>query len=79
MSIVICAVPDVPTVLCLCCACCAVLCCAVPAVQDRDVPLDQRVERSAKFSDPGVCKHALAGLCHYGLFLNTKSDLGPCE
>ena len=49
------------------------------AVQDRDVPLDQRVVRSVKFSDPEVCKHALAGLCPFGLFMNTKSDLGPCE
>lgn len=47
--------------------------------KDRDVPLDQRVMRRANFSDPEVCKHALAGLCPFGLFSNTKSDLGPCE
>lgn len=47
--------------------------------KDRDVPLDQRVIRRPQFSDPEVCKHALAGLCPFGLFPNTKSDLGPCE
>lgn len=39
---------------------------AMPRPQDRDVPLDQRVIRSARFSDPEVCKHALAGLCPFG-------------
>lgn len=34
--------------------------------QDRDVPLDQRVIRRPQFSDPEVCKHALAGLCPFG-------------
>ena len=30
------------------------------------MPLDQRVMRRPKFSDPEVCKHALAGLCPFG-------------
>ncbi|PSC70918.1 U1 snRNA associated [Micractinium conductrix] len=47
--------------------------------KDRDVPLDQREVRDMSFSDKEVCKHALAGLCPFGLFPNTKSDLGPCE
>eukprot|EP00884_Botryococcus_braunii_P012728 jgi/Botrbrau1/21456/Bobra.0216s0064.1 len=47
--------------------------------RERDVPLDERTNRGYKFSDPEVCKHALAGLCPYGLFKNTKSDLGPCK
>jgi hypothetical protein len=28
------------------------------------------------FNDPDVCQYALAGLCPYTLFSNTKSDLG---
>lgn len=44
--------------------------------KERDVPLEERTNRGYKFSDPEVCKHALAGLCPYGLFKNTKSDLG---
>lgn len=49
--------------------------------KERNVPLDLRTGQSLKFSDPEVCKYALAGLCPYGLFKNTKSDLGafpPC-
>lgn len=44
--------------------------------KERDVPLEERTNRGYKFSDPEVCKFALAGLCPYGLFKNTKSDLG---
>ena len=44
--------------------------------KERNVPLDERTGQSLKFSDPEVCKYALAGLCPYGLFKNTKSDLG---
>ncbi|KAL4423377.1 hypothetical protein ABPG77_004308 [Micractinium sp. CCAP 211/92] len=47
--------------------------------KDRDVPLDQRVVKRKAFSDPDICKHALAGLCPFGLFANTRSDMGPCE
>ena len=35
-------------------------------LQDRDLPLEQRQLRRATFSDPEVCKHALAGLCPFG-------------
>ena len=44
--------------------------------KERNVPLDQRKGTDMKFNDPEVCKYALAGLCPYGLFKNTKSDLG---
>ena len=44
--------------------------------KERNVPLDQRKGTDIKFNDPEVCKYALAGLCPYGLFKNTKSDLG---
>lgn len=44
--------------------------------KERNVPLDKRTGKSLRFSDPEVCKYALAGLCPYGLFKNTKSDLG---
>lgn len=44
--------------------------------KERNVPLDQRKGTDLRFNDPEVCKYALAGLCPYGLFKNTKSDLG---
>lgn len=33
-------------------------------------------QQKLQFDEPEVCKHALAGLCPYTLFSNTKSDLG---
>lgn len=30
------------------------------------MPLDQRVVKRKAFSDPDICKHALAGLCPFG-------------
>jgi hypothetical protein len=47
--------------------------------KERDVPLEERTNRGYTFSDKEVCKYALAGLCPYGLFKNTKSDLGMLE
>lgn len=44
--------------------------------KERDVPLEKRSGRGVRYYDPEVCKYALAGLCPYGLFKNTKSDLG---
>lgn len=44
--------------------------------KERDVPLDKRTNQGLKFYDRDVCKLAVAGLCPYGLFKNTKSDLG---
>lgn len=44
--------------------------------KERDVPLEKRSGRGVRYDDPEVCKYALAGLCPYGLFKNTKSDLG---
>ena len=44
--------------------------------KERNVPLDQRKGTDLRFNDPEVCKYALSGLCPYGLFKNTKSDLG---
>ncbi|KAK9821175.1 hypothetical protein WJX74_004864 [Apatococcus lobatus] len=47
--------------------------------RERDVPMDRRTNRKLRFDDPEVCKYAIAGLCPYGLFKNTKSDLGDCK
>jgi RNA-binding protein Luc7-like 2 len=45
----------------------------------RNVIATDQASVKVKFDDPEVCKHALAGLCPYLLFNNTKSDLGaPC-
>ena len=44
--------------------------------KERNVPLMERTNRELTFSSPEVCKYAIAGLCPYGLFKNTKSDLG---
>ena len=44
--------------------------------KERNVPLEKRSGRGLRYYDPEVCKLALAGLCPYGLFKNTKSDLG---
>lgn len=52
---------------------------AAASVQDRDLPLSERKGKDIHFDDPEVCKYALAGLCPWSLFSNTKSDLGPCE
>lgn len=40
------------------------------------MPLNERTGKQLRFSDREVCKYELAGLCPYGLFRNTKSDLG---
>ena len=40
------------------------------------MPLNERSGKRLRFSDREVCKYELAGLCPYGLFRNTKSDLG---
>lgn len=44
--------------------------------RERNVPLEERTNRELTFSSHEVCKYAIAGLCPYGLFRNTKSDLG---
>jgi hypothetical protein len=46
---------------------------------ERDVPLQQRSHRQLHFTDPGVCKYELAGVCPNQLFTNTRSDLGACR
>ena len=46
------------------------------AGKERNVPLNERSGKRLRFSDREVCKYDLAGLCPYGLFRNTKSDLG---
>jgi RNA-binding protein Luc7-like 2 len=43
---------------------------------ERDVPLARRSNRQLHFTDPGVCKFELAGVCPNQLFTNTRSDLG---
>ncbi|EDO31275.1 predicted protein [Nematostella vectensis] len=45
---------------------------------DRDLAPDQKGKR-AHWSDSEVCKHFLCGFCPSELFVNTRSDLGPCE
>ena len=47
--------------------------------KERNVPLTERTGRALKFSDPEICKYNLAGLCPYGLFRNTRSDLGEFD
>ncbi len=44
--------------------------------KERNVPLDKRSNKRLRFDDPDICKYALAGLCPFGLFKNTRSDLG---
>lgn len=44
--------------------------------KERDVPVEKRSNQNLTFNSKDVCKHALCGLCPYGLFKNTKSDLG---
>lgn len=44
--------------------------------KERDVPVEKRSNENLTFNSKDVCKHALCGLCPYGLFKNTKSDLG---
>ncbi|CEF68579.1 Luc7-like protein 3 [Strongyloides ratti] len=34
---------------------------------------------SARFDDPEICKYFLVDYCPHDLFINTKSDLGPCS
>ena len=51
--------------------------------KERDLPPEERTGRGITYKDREICKYALAGLCPYGLFKNTKSDLGklmsaPC-
>lgn len=48
--------------------------------KERDVPVDKRSNQHSTFNSKEVCKYALCGLCPYGMFKNTKSDLGtPAE
>lgn len=44
--------------------------------KERDLPPEERTGRGISYKDPQICKYALVGLCPYGLFKNTKSDLG---
>lgn len=43
----------------------------------RNANKDEQGKKMA-FNDPDMCQFALAGLCPYTLFSNTKSDLGAC-
>ncbi|KAK3740687.1 hypothetical protein QZH41_019062, partial [Actinostola sp. cb2023] len=45
---------------------------------DRDLAPDQK-GKSTHWSDQQVCKYHLCGFCPSELFINTRSDLGPCE
>ena len=44
--------------------------------KERNLAPEERTGKSVSYKDPEICKYALAGLCPYGLFKNTKSDLG---
>lgn len=45
----------------------------------RNLPADQRPAVAMKWSDPQVCMWYNLGFCPHDLFVNTKSDLGPCD
>ncbi|XP_074638785.1 luc7-like protein 3 [Acropora palmata] len=45
---------------------------------DRNRAPDEK-KTALHWSDPQVCKHFLCGFCPSQLFVNTRSDLGPCE
>ena len=44
--------------------------------KERNLPPEERTGKGISYKDVEICKYALAGLCPYGLFKNTKSDLG---
>ena len=44
--------------------------------KERNLPPEERTGKGISYKDAAICKYALAGLCPYGLFKNTKSDLG---
>jgi len=44
----------------------------------RDHDDDEPIER-LHWRDEEVCKYYICGFCPHDLFVNTKSDLGPCE
>ena len=44
--------------------------------KERNLPPEERTGKGISYKDAEICKYALAGLCPYGLFKNTKSDLG---
>ncbi len=46
---------------------------------DRNLLPNERRDREVHFSDEGICKYFICGLCPHELFTNTKSDLGPCS
>jgi hypothetical protein len=46
--------------------------------KDRDKVPSERKHNEVHFSDPEICKFYLCGFCPHDLFINTKSDLGPC-
>eukprot|EP01083_Nonionella_stella_P308944 1092261_1 len=46
---------------------------------DRNLTEDETPTRKLRWDDEEVCQYYIAGFCPNELFLNTKSDLGPCE
>lgn len=44
--------------------------------KERNLPPEERTGKGISYKDAEICKYSLAGLCPYGLFKNTKSDLG---
>ena len=47
--------------------------------KQRDIPPKWQTNVKVTFSSRDVCKASLVGLCPNKLFVNTKSDMGPCE
>ena len=47
--------------------------------KERNLPPEERTGKGISYKDAEICKYALAGLCPYGLFKNTKSDLGKAS
>lgn len=47
--------------------------------KDRDLPRKEKMKLNKHFDSPEVCKFYLLDFCPHDLFVNTKSDLGPCK
>ena len=46
---------------------------------NRNLGSDEQPVSQANWRDDDVCPYYLCGFCPNDLFVNTKSDLGPCE
>eukprot|EP00479_Gromia_sphaerica_P012641 TRINITY_DN674_c0_g2_i2.p2 TRINITY_DN674_c0_g2~~TRINITY_DN674_c0_g2_i2.p2 ORF type:complete len:82 (-),score=18.13 TRINITY_DN674_c0_g2_i2:100-345(-) len=46
---------------------------------DRNLFADEKPSRKISWYDSSVCEFYNVDFCPHDLFINTKSDLGPCE